>query len=379
MLEIFERFTLRIDDTLTGAAGRVFEALSDEAVPFLTLLIAVTLAFYVFRMATRGSLDLVGMVYFVARSALVYMVVAGGVLWADVLYPFIIGFGENVGLTVYRAFGGPLLLPEEGFGSILDAYWTGVTDASRRLFDQIEGSTLGVSGAEVVGALVGVMTNLFGIVMLVLAFAILTIAKMLLIVFLAVAPLFLVFGYVGATKTVFEGWVSGVTRVLITIVLVYTVLGLFTAASEVLLAEANAAAEAAEGEADANRFILTQMWQLCFISLMGIAMLFMVPGTAIGMAGGAISIGASTAAFATGAMAIAAQQAGTQLGMATGAAARGTAQAVRDGITAGPASTSAAAGAARGTVLDEGATVRERVRRNLARGDSWRGPGARKG
>jgi len=301
MESIFATFTESLDDALQAVAANMTFQLGGQVGPFLALVIALTLAFYLLKMAVGRVFDIVGLVYFVWRSAVVFSLATGGLVWTGYAYPFLSQFGERVGLLVFSRFSSADWTKEDGFNVLLGEYYDNVIDASEALRDQIDPGTI-LSFAEFIGGVAGIVTVFFAMVMIAVAFAILSITKIMLFLFLALSPLFIMWVYLGATKSIFEGWMQGLVRLIIVQVLVFAALGLFISVSENLLDTAKATIATLSGAAERDRFLLSQMWQLTFISVLGTIMLFSIPTVSAAMAGGAISVGASTVAFASGAM-----------------------------------------------------------------------------
>ena len=308
MESIFSTFTSSLDDALQAVAANMTFQLGGQVGPFLALVIALTLAFYLLKMAVGRVFDIVGLIYFVWRSAVIFSLATGGLVWTGYAYPFLSQFGERVGLLVFSRFSDASWTKEAGFNTLLADYYGNVIEASEQLRGQIDPGTV-LSFAEFIGGVAGIVTIFFAMVMIAVAFAILSITKIMLFLFLALSPLFIMWAYLGATKSIFEGWMQGLVRLIIVQVLVFAALGLFISVSENLLDSAAVAIEGLSSAIEQDRFLLSQMWQLTFISVLGTIMLFAIPTVSTAMAGGAVSVGASTVAFASGTMIANAQRA----------------------------------------------------------------------
>ena len=315
MFEIINTFTNKMDSALALLTNITALQLATEVGPFLALLIAVTLAFYVLKMAVTRVFDTMGFVYFVARSSLIYSVVTGGLVWSSYVYPFLVKFGENIGIIIVTRFAGSDAYDTTtGFAKILEKYYDQVVKVTNTLKSEvISGAAL--SRPELEAVMSGFLVILVTMLVVGIAFALLTLAKMFLALFLALAPLFLVWAYLGATKSIFDGYIQGLVRLIIIQILVFAILGLFTAVSGDVLAKASLAANASKTATDA--FLLSSLWHLVLVAIIGLIMLLAVPSISGGLAGGAISVGATTTSFASGSLANAAG------GLAKGAANRG--------------------------------------------------------
>jgi len=361
MESIFSTFTESLDDALQAVAANMTFQLGGQVGPFLALVIALTLAFYLLKMAVGRVFDIVGLVYFVWRSAAVFSMATGGLVWTGYAYPFLSQFGERIGLLVFSRFSSASWNRTDGFNALLADYYGNVIEASEQLRSQIDPGTV-LSFAEFIGGVAGIVTVFFAMVMIAVAFAILSVTKIMLFLFLALSPLFIMWAYLGATKSIFEGWMQGLVRLIIIQVLVFAALGLFVSVSENLLDSSAIEIESLASAAERDRFLLSQMWQLTFISVLGTFMLFAVPTVSAAMAGGAISVGASTVAFASGTMIANARNAA--LGSARGGLIG--AQALFTGGGAGGAV--GQAGSARAAAAAAGRdTARERARRLVSR------------
>ena len=298
MFEIINTFTSKMDTALALLTNLTAFQLASQVAPFLALLIAVTLAFFVLKMAVTNVFDMMGFVYFVTRSALIYSVVTGGLVWSGYVYPFLARFGENIGILIVSRFAGTNVYDDTtGFAEVLEDYYKQVVKVTNTLKSEvISGAAL--SGPELEAVVSGFFVILVTMLVIGVAFALLTLAKMFLALFLALAPLFLVWAYLGATKSLVDGYIQGLVRLIIIQIMVFAVLGLFTTVSTDVLAQAQLSAGVASS-ADES-FVLSSLWHLVLVSLIGLIMLFAVPSISGGLAGGAISLGATTASFASG-------------------------------------------------------------------------------
>jgi type IV secretory pathway VirB6-like protein len=323
MFEIINTFTSKMDSALALLTNLTALQLAGQVAPFLALLIAVTLAFFVLKMAVTNVFDTMGFVYFVTRSALIYSVVTGGLVWSSYVYPFLAKFGENIGILIVTRFAGAGAYDETtGFATILEKYYDQVVKVTNTLKGEvISGAAL--SGPELEAVISGFFVILVTMLVVGVAFALLTLAKMFLALFLALAPLFLVWAYLGATKSIVDGYIQGLVRLIIVQILVFAILGLFTAVSGDVLAKAKLSADAASAADKA--FLLSSLWHLVLVSVIGAIMLFAVPSISGGLAGGAISVGATTAAFTSGAVLNAAKLGGSKSAAAAGKGAAKTA------------------------------------------------------
>jgi len=314
MLEIIKRFTSDLDSALALLASVTSANLAKEVGPFLALLIAVTFSFYILKMATTRVFDTIGFVYFVVRSAMIYSLATAGLLWTSYAYPFISGFGESIGGVIVKRFGGNAAYNEtDGFSNVLSDYFTSVVSVTTEVKSYVING-LALSGPELEAIILSFLVIGIAILVVGIAFAILTTAKMFLMLFLGIAPLFLVWSFLGATKSLTNGYIQGLARLIIIQILVFATLGLFVSTSNDIMVQAKLSADASGHSKPDEAFLLTQMWQMLFISAIGAFMLLAVPTMATGLAGGAISVGQTTVAFTTGTLMNAATRAPSAIG-----------------------------------------------------------------
>ncbi len=332
----------------------IFNTLASEAGTFLIFLMTVTLAIYLFQMVKHGVVDVHGLLYFVFRGALIYGLVTGGVLWADVALPFLDNLPENIGLFVYnstRVSFDPNAAPPN-FVQILGVYIDSITDIGNKLSSRIDGDFL--SFDEMTGGIAYYSMIFVSFIMVGIAFALLLVTEVFLFIFLALAPLFLVWSFLGATKNIFESYLGGIIKVMMVQIFVFAILGFFVAASDQVLDNANFQADGLPTSGVENEFLLSRMWELTFLSIIGTVTMLAVPFMATAISGGAASFGGTTTEIFKNAL----NSGGRGARSAAGSiAARGATAAINKIRGGGAGGAVGSAGAARASVKERAANL----------------------
>lgn len=276
-----------IDALIILGATDVFSALATPSADLLVLIAGAALALFAARCLFRRSMAIDDFLGFVARFALIYSLVSGGALWASYVYPFISGFGEAVGSAILSGFTG-------------DAYSSdGLVESFSQFvglnFDTI-GSAFGVVSLSNLADGSGIFIVLTALVALVavlvlagLAFAFILISKVFLAILIAIAPVMLVGMFLKSTSDIANGWVRGVSLILIFQLLVYGVLGMSMAASIGVLRVVEAGiSEIGEGN---PQFVAAELARLSLVSMLSGACVFMCPMFARAVGGANISFG----------------------------------------------------------------------------------------
>jgi hypothetical protein len=216
------------DNLINGGSQAVFQALATPSAEFLTLLAGAALAVWAVTAAYRGSFSLDGFIMFAFRFTFFYLAVSGGALWTQFIFPFISRFPINVGNTIISEFGG--IGNAEGIASA----FAGVADASFRNISTALGSYgvtdyLGGDGLDAV--LMALLAAVMILAMIVIAIALLVASKVLLAILLAIFPVLAVWAYLRSSAEIFNGWVRGVTMLILFQILLFGVMGISIAAT----------------------------------------------------------------------------------------------------------------------------------------------------
>lgn len=217
------------DNIINGGSQQVFQALATPSAQFLTLLAGAALAIWAVTAAYRGSFSLDGFITFVFRFSLFYLAVSGGVLWTQYIFPFITQFPVTVGNTILSEFGG------NGNASGVATAFADIAEAS---FNNIAAAlgTYGVSDYLVGDGLFVVVMALIAalaiIAMVVIALALLVASKVLMAILLAIFPVLAVWAYLRSSAEIFNGWVRGITMLVLFQILLFGVMGIAVAATQ---------------------------------------------------------------------------------------------------------------------------------------------------
>ncbi len=331
----------------------IFNTLASEAGTFLIFLMTVTLAMYLFQMVKHGVVDVHGLLYFGFRGALIYGLVTGGVLWADVALPFLDNLPENIGLFIYNSTRASIdpNAAAPNFVQILGIYIDSITNIGNKLSGRIDGDIF--SFDEFTGAIAYFIMLVFAFLMVGVAFALLLVTEVFLFIFLALAPLFLVWSFLGATKNIFESYLGGIIKVMMVQIFVFALLGFFVAASDQVLENANFQADGLPTSGVENNFLLSRMWELTFLSIIGLVTMLAVPFMATAISGGAASFGATTTEIFKNAL----NSGGRGARRAAGSTARGTAALINKIRGGGAGGAVGSAGAARSSAKERAANL----------------------
>lgn len=271
------------DNIINGGSQAVFQALATPSAQFLTLLAGAALAVWAVTAAYRGSFSLDGFITFVFRFSLFYLAVSGGALWTQYIYPFITQFPVDVGNTIISEFGGV------GTAGGIASVFAGFADTAFRnivaaigsygVTDYIAGDALGV-------LLFALLAAFFILLMIVIALALLVSSKVLLAILLAIFPVMAVWAYLRSSAEIFNGWVRGVTMLVLFQVLLFGVMGIALAASQ-------GTADAVSAGVASGADIPLEMFKLAGISGITAGLLLICPMIAQRIGGAALSLGES--------------------------------------------------------------------------------------
>ncbi|MBO9448223.1 MULTISPECIES: type IV secretion system protein [unclassified Ruegeria] len=271
------------DNIINGGSQQVFQALATPSAQFLTLLAGAALAVWAVTAAYRGSFSLDGFITFVFRFSLFYLAVSGGALWTQYIYPFITQFPVNVGNTIISEFGGDGDAGSiaSAFANVAEVSFNNIVTAmgSYGVTDYIAGDALGV-------LLFALLAAAAILAMIVIALALLVASKVLLAILLAIFPVLAVWAYLRSSAEIFNGWVRGVTMLVLFQVLLFGVMGIALAATENV---SDAVTAGVQSGAD----IPLEMFKLAGISGITAGLLLICPMIAQRIGGAALSLGES--------------------------------------------------------------------------------------
>jgi len=271
------------DNLISSGSQDVFEALATPSAEFLTLLAGAALAVWAVTAAFRGSFSLDGFITFTFRFTLFYLAVSGGALWTQFIFPFITQFPINVGNTIISRFGGRG--DSEGiataFADVADASFDNITTAlgSYGVTDYVTGDAMAVFLFALLAA-IGIL------VMIVIALALLVASKVLLAILLAIFPVMAVWAYLRSSAEIFNGWVRGITMLVLLQVLLFGIMGISLAATQEV---SQAVSDGIRSEND----IPLEMFKLAGISGITAGLLLICPMIAQRIGGAALSLGES--------------------------------------------------------------------------------------
>ncbi|MEP3332237.1 type IV secretion system protein [Sedimentitalea sp.] len=217
------------DNIINGGSQQVFQALAVPSAEFLTLLAGAALAVWAITAGFRGSFSLDGFITFVFRFSLFYLAVSGGALWTQYIYPFLTQLPINVGNVIIREFGGTGTAGgvATAFADVAEISFNNITTALRSygVSDYLLGEGLGVILMAALAA-IGILA------MIVIALALLVASKVLMAILLAIFPVMAVWAYLRSSAEIFNGWVRGITMLVLFQVLLFGVMGIALAATE---------------------------------------------------------------------------------------------------------------------------------------------------
>ncbi len=271
------------DRLINGGSQQVFQALATPSAEFLTLLAGGALAVWAVTAGFRGSFSLDGFITFAFRFTLFYLAVSGGALWTQFIYPFITQFPVNVGNTIIDSFGGrgDAGGVASAFADVADTSFRNITTAlgSYGVTDYLGGDALGV-------VLMALLAAFFILVMIIVALALLVSSKVLLAILLAIFPVLAVWAYLRSSAEIFNGWVRGITMLVLFQVLLFGVMGIALAATEDV-------SESVSNGVLSGADIPLEMFKLAGISGITAGLLLICPMIAQRIGGAALNLGES--------------------------------------------------------------------------------------
>ena len=287
MDETIRAIDLSIDSLIILGAQDVFTALATPSANLLVLIAGVALSLFAARCLFRRSMAIDDFLAFVARFALIYSLVSGGALWASYVYPFISGFGEAVGSAILAGFTGGVYSSDglvESFAEFVALNFETIGAA----FGVVSLSNL-ADGSGIFIVLTGLIALAAVLVLAGLAFAFILISKVFLGVLIAIAPVMLVGMFLKSTSDIANGWVRGISLILIFQLLVYGVLGMSMAATIGVLNIVDSGIT--EIGAENPQFVAAELSRLSLVSMLSAACVFMCPMFARAVGGANIGFG----------------------------------------------------------------------------------------
>ncbi|WP_282610795.1 type IV secretion system protein [Pelagibius sp. Alg239-R121] len=270
-----------IDTAINGGALAVFQTLSAPSAKFLTLLGGAALAGWSALHALRGSFSFDGFLMFVLRFGLFYGLVSGSFLWLNHVYPFLSDFGQGVGTVIISEFGGES--DSEGLVQALSGFIStslrGVQAALRTY-----GVTSLLDSSAWMAFIFGLVSFVTIIAMAVTALALIIFSKVLMAILIGITPVLAVWAFIKGTADVFNGWLRGVTMLILFQILLYGILGTVIAASDSLSIQASDAVRAKEN-------VSAAMLTFTMLSGIGLVNLFLCPMVAYTVGGAAMNLG----------------------------------------------------------------------------------------
>ncbi|KIC36089.1 hypothetical protein RA27_22365 [Ruegeria sp. ANG-R] len=271
------------DALINEGSQKVFQALAAPSAEFLTLLAGAALAVWAVTAGFRGSFSLDGFITFAFRFSLFYLAVSGGALWTTYIFPFLTKFPIDVGNEIISAFGGTgdaggiitvfARVAETAFNNIITAL------GSYGWSDYFGGDALGV----LLMALIATGGILF---MVVIALGLIIASKVLMAILLGIFPVLAVWAYLKSSSEIFNGWVRGITMLVLFQILLFGVMGITISATK----EVSAAVTA--GVASKNDIPL-EMFKLAGLSWLTAGLLLICPMIAQRIGGAALNLGES--------------------------------------------------------------------------------------
>ena len=211
------------------------------------------------------------------------MAISGGALWTQYVFPFLTQFPVNVGNTIISEFGGG-----GNAGGIATAF-AGIADTA---FDNIS-LALGSYGLSNIVSREGAFVLVMALVavaaillMVVIALALLISSKVLLAILIAIFPVLAVWAYLKSTAEIFNGWVRGITMLILFQILLFGVMGIAIAVSEDV-------SDNISTGISAGVEIPLEMFKLAGMSGITAGLLLICPMIAQRIGGAAISLGES--------------------------------------------------------------------------------------
>lgn len=286
-----EQTILQIDRSIDAlviiGATEVFSALATPSANLLVLIAGVALSLFAARCLFRRSMAIDDFLGFVARFALIYSLVSGGALWTSYVYPFISGFGEAVGSAILSGF----TQDTYSSGGLVESFAQFVGINFNTIYAAFSVVSLGniVDGSGIFIVVTGVLALAAVLVLAGLAFAFILISKVFLGILIAIAPVMLVGMFLKSTSDIANGWVRGVSLILIFQLLIYGVLGLSMASTIGVLdgIERNVT----ELGVDNPGLIAGDLSTLTLVSLLSAACVFICPMFARAVGGANIGFG----------------------------------------------------------------------------------------
>ncbi|WP_282611323.1 type IV secretion system protein [Pelagibius sp. Alg239-R121] len=282
-MSIIVQFDSFIDDTINGGALAVFEALAVPSAEFLVLLAGGALTWWAALSALRGVFSFEGFLSFAWRFLLFYSLVSGSFLWVDIVYPSLRDFGPSVGNVVLETFSG-----EENPGGIITGLTLFISEAFEGIDNGLDGLSFGsvITGKGLMAVFVSFITMIVVVAMAIIALALISFSKVIMAILIGITPVLAVWAFVKNTADVFNGWMRGVSMLIVFQILLYGVLGTVLAASQSLTFDASVGLSIADQ-------INKNLAVFLVVSGVGLASLFLTPMIAYTVGGAVMKLGSN--------------------------------------------------------------------------------------
>lgn len=284
-MSLFNKIDEEFDEVIGGNALEVAKALGDPTGDFLTWLAGAALAGWAAIAMFRGTFSVEGFLTFVFRYAVFYSLVVGGVALTKYVYPFIIQGPVEVGNVIIDKFTGS----SGSSGGVLTALGRFVTESFNNITEAASEVSINVIDVitnnaenELATWFLAILSMAAVVLMAIIATGFAVIAKLLTAVLISITPVLAVWAYLKSTSDVFNGWIRGITMLMLWQILIYGILGIILAVNTKVAADV---AGAADGE------VLGEIFLSTVLSGIGVVGIGLTPIIANRIGGAAIALG----------------------------------------------------------------------------------------
>lgn len=263
----------RIDQSGDGFSQQAYEVLGTQIVPLLTVLFIAYVAFYGFQLIMGTSrVSVAEVVGRVARMLVILIFISQWGNFNSLVYEWLTAVPEDAGREVLRASGTAVTEPTNGMSEI----WWVANEAAAKFSEQT--GFFSVLPA-IIGGIIMACAGLF----IAVALAVLILAKVMMWVLIATAPIFIACMLFPITRNYAMGWVTQVLLYALIPLFVYVIAAFLIFAMDPEL-------DQIRGQTASGTLTLGDMGGFILLSLAGAFVLINVTSLAQGIVGG-IAVG----------------------------------------------------------------------------------------
>lgn len=211
-----------LNEILEAAAVTMADKLSTPSQNLFLSFIGLVVFFYIYQVVSTRAYDVKSLIEVIIRISIFWVLITSGAWLARFVLPIMFQIPAELGKFLTEGLGLEEGNPILALSDLASLVWTNVKSA----IEKIEGNMIEKVGKQILIGVVGIMALVTVGLMIIASFVYIGGGQIVSAVLVCLFPLFAAFGFLPATKDLFQAWIRSAIWATVLQLVAYTILGL---------------------------------------------------------------------------------------------------------------------------------------------------------